>query len=174
MRTLHGNWFYLAVITNGVVGLWGLVFALTKRPANRLFRIAMFAAIGTMLVQVALGFLTYNEGFRPANDFHMFYGFVILFTSRLPISIARRWRNAPPLPGDSALVRDGPGAPRLGQCELTTPIRLPKPGGTGAAPRQAAVDHGCADRGLDRMAYRALPRSRAPKSCSPDSAAASR
>lgn len=79
MRTLHGNWFYVAVIVNGLVGLWGLVLALTKRTANRVFRIAMFTAIGTMLVQVTLGFLTYNQGFRPANDFHMFYGFVILF-----------------------------------------------------------------------------------------------
>ncbi|MEK7251754.1 MAG: hypothetical protein AAB198_00665 [Actinomycetota bacterium] len=80
MRTLHGNWFYVAVITSGAVGLWGLGLALTKRSANRPFRIAMFTAFATMLVQVTLGFLTYNEGFRPANDFHMFYGFVILFT----------------------------------------------------------------------------------------------
>lgn len=80
MRTLHGNWFYVAVITNGVVGLWGLFLALTKRQANRLFRIAMYLAIATMLIQVALGFLTYNQGFRPSNDLHIFYGFVILFT----------------------------------------------------------------------------------------------
>lgn len=80
MRTLHGNWFYVAVVTTGIVGLWGLFLAVTKRATNRWFRIAMFTAIGTMLVQVALGFLTYNEGFRPGNDFHLFYGFVILFT----------------------------------------------------------------------------------------------
>ena len=80
MRTLHGNWFYVAVITNGIVGLWGLFLALTKRSADRVFRIATYAAIATMLVQVTLGFLTYSQGFRPANDFHLFYGFVILFT----------------------------------------------------------------------------------------------
>ena len=80
MRTLHGNWFYVAVITNGIVGLWGLVLALAKGPADQGFRIAMFTAVGTMLVQVTLGFLTYNQGYRPANDFHLFYGFVILFT----------------------------------------------------------------------------------------------
>lgn len=80
MRTLHGNWFYVAVITNGLVGLWGLFLALTKRSANRVFRGAMYTAIGTMLIQVALGFLTYSRGFRPSNDLHIFYGFVILFT----------------------------------------------------------------------------------------------
>lgn len=80
MRDLHAKWFYVAVIVNGLVGLWGLFLALTKRPAARTFRLATWAAIATMLIQVTLGFLAYNEGHRPGNDFHLFYGFVILFT----------------------------------------------------------------------------------------------
>ena len=80
MRTLHANWFYVAVITTGVVGLWGLGLALMKRSANRVFRIASYVAAGVMLVQVGLGFGAYQQGFRPANDFHLFYGFLILFT----------------------------------------------------------------------------------------------
>lgn len=80
MRNLHATWFLVAVITNGVVGVLGLALAIAKRKPDRVFRIATWVAIGAMLVQVALGFLAYNEGFRPANDFHLFYGFVILFT----------------------------------------------------------------------------------------------
>lgn len=80
MRTLHGNWFYVAVITNGIVGAWGLLLAIVKRPVDLAFRIAIWLGVGTMLIQVTLGFLTWNQGFRPANDFHLFYGFVILFT----------------------------------------------------------------------------------------------
>ena len=80
MRDLHAKWFLVAVITNGVVGLWGLLLALTKRKPDRIFRIATYVAIATMLIQVTLGFLTYGQGFRPGNDFHLFYGFVILFT----------------------------------------------------------------------------------------------
>ena len=80
MRSLHANWFFVAVITNGVVGLWGLAAAIAKRLPGRWFRAATWVAIGTMLVQVALGLLAYNQGFRPADDFHLFYGFVILFT----------------------------------------------------------------------------------------------
>lgn len=80
MRALHANWFYLAVLSNGAVGLWGLGLALLKRPVTRPFRILVGAAIVAMLVQVGLGFGAYAEGFRPANDFHLFYGFVILFT----------------------------------------------------------------------------------------------
>ncbi len=80
MRDLHAKWFFVAVIASGIVGLWGLMLAISQRNADRIFRIAMYSAIATMLVQVALGFLAYNQGFRPANDFHLFYGFVILFT----------------------------------------------------------------------------------------------
>lgn len=79
MRTLHANWFYVAVITTGLVGLWGLALAVVRRGTNRWFRLATYLAMAVMLVQVALGFLTYGQGYRPANSFHLFYGFVILF-----------------------------------------------------------------------------------------------
>lgn len=80
MRSLHANWFYVAVISTGLAGLWGVVLAIMKRPATRLFRIAGAVAAGAMLVQVSLGLLLYSKGYRPRDDFHMFYGFVILFT----------------------------------------------------------------------------------------------
>jgi len=80
MRDLHANWFYVAVITTGLVGLWGLVAALVKRDPGRYFKAATWVAIAAMLVQVTLGLLAYNQGFRPSDDFHLFYGFVILFT----------------------------------------------------------------------------------------------
>jgi hypothetical protein len=80
MRGLHANWFFVAVITTGVVGIWGLGAAITKKVPGLWFKVATWVAIGAMLVQVALGFLAYSEGFRPAEEFHLFYGFVILFT----------------------------------------------------------------------------------------------
>lgn len=80
MRTLHANWFYVAVVLAGLVGLWGLGLSITKRPPTRPFWIAVVAAIGAMLLQVAFGLLAYANGFRPGDDFHLFYGFVILFT----------------------------------------------------------------------------------------------
>lgn len=79
MRDLHASWFVVTVVTTGVVGVWGLVLAVVRRDGGRPFRVATTLAIGTMLVQVGLGFLTYNEGYRPGNDFHLFYGFLILF-----------------------------------------------------------------------------------------------
>jgi hypothetical protein len=80
MRTLHANWFYVAVIGTGLVGLLGLGWAIVRRPPPAWFRYAVGGAIVAMLVQVGLGFAAYAEGFRPDDDFHLFYGFVILFT----------------------------------------------------------------------------------------------
>lgn len=80
MRALHGNWFYVAVISTGIVGLWGLVLLALRRPVNALYNWAVGVAVTVMLIQVGLGLLVYQQGFRPANDFHLFYGFVILFT----------------------------------------------------------------------------------------------
>jgi len=80
MRALHANWFYVAVVSNGLVGVWGLGLVARKRSVNRMFNWATGVAVVAMLIQVGLGLLAYQQGYRPANDFHLFYGFVILFT----------------------------------------------------------------------------------------------
>lgn len=67
------------MITTGVVGLWGLVLYLSKRRAPA-FRYARWAALGAMGVQVAAGLTLYAQGMRAANDFHVFYGIVIVAT----------------------------------------------------------------------------------------------
>ncbi len=79
MRTFHENWFWVAVASNGLVGIWGLLLAWRKAAIGTPFAIARGAAIGAMLVQVGAGFIVFNEGFRPPS-IHMFYGFLILFT----------------------------------------------------------------------------------------------
>ena len=78
MRAFHENWFWVAVITNGLAGVWGLALAFTKRPVGLSFSIVRGTAIIAMLIQVGAGFWLYNEGWRPPS-IHMFYGFLILF-----------------------------------------------------------------------------------------------
>ena len=80
MRSLHANWFWVAVVSTGLVGLWGLALAIMKRPADRWFRLAAGVATVAMLMQVAFGLIAFGQGHEPADDFHLFYGFVILFT----------------------------------------------------------------------------------------------
>ncbi len=75
----HQNWFFVAVVTTGVVGLWGLGLAVGRRPPARAFGIAVGIAISAMLIQVAAGVALYLMGMRPAA-FHVFYGVVIAVT----------------------------------------------------------------------------------------------
>ena len=80
MRGFHAWWFWVAVISTGTVGLWGLGLAILKRSPGRAFLIARAAAITAMLVQVGAGVILYSQGSRPGNGFHVFYGIVIAFT----------------------------------------------------------------------------------------------
>ena len=80
MRTLHANWVWVALVTNGAVGLWGVALAIGRRAGGRWFRAGVGVAVVAMLMQVGLGFLVYGQGLRPGNDFHLFYGFLVLFT----------------------------------------------------------------------------------------------
>jgi hypothetical protein len=81
--TFHANWFYIAVITTGLVGLWGIGLAILKREPTRPFHIAMAVAIGAMLVQVVAGVILWQQGHRPGDGFHVFYGVVIAITFSL-------------------------------------------------------------------------------------------
>ena len=83
VRAFHAAWFYVAVISCGVVGLAGLAFAVLRREPGRWFSIARAIAIGAMLVQVGAGVYLYSNGMRPGNSFHVFYGVVIVITLTL-------------------------------------------------------------------------------------------
>lgn len=80
MLAFHQNWFWVAVATTGIVGLWGLVLGIAKRSAPRVFVGARWVAFLAMGIQVGAGLILYGRGLRPGNGFHVFYGVVIVFT----------------------------------------------------------------------------------------------
>ena len=90
----HQQWFYVSVVSCGLVGAWGLVLALMKRDLGKPFTIARTVAIVAILVQVGAGVVLYSNGLRPGNSFHVFYGVVIAVTLTLAYlyrsSMARR------------------------------------------------------------------------------------
>jgi hypothetical protein len=79
----HQNWVFVALATTGVVGVWGLVLAVLRRPPGRAFGIGVGIAVTVILIQVAAGTVLYVDGLRPANGFHVFYGVVIAVTLSL-------------------------------------------------------------------------------------------
>jgi hypothetical protein len=80
MLAFHRAWFYVAVLSTGIVGLWGVVIAVRRGVPGRWFSVARWAALGAMIVQVAAGLVVYGQGRRPGNGFHVFYGVVIAIT----------------------------------------------------------------------------------------------
>jgi hypothetical protein len=80
MASFHANWFYVAVASTGLAGLWGVILSFAKRPPGRLFAWAVGSAIGVMLVQVGAGVILWQQGNRPGDGFHVFYGVVIAVT----------------------------------------------------------------------------------------------
>jgi len=81
--TFHHDWFYVAIATTGLVGLWGLGLAIMKRTPPKAFEWARGVAIAAILVQVAAGVYLYSNDVRPGNAFHVFYGVVIVVTLTL-------------------------------------------------------------------------------------------
>ncbi|MEN8240159.1 MAG: hypothetical protein ABFR53_13275 [Actinomycetota bacterium] len=79
----HQSWFWVAVISTGLVGAWGLMLAVMKRTPGRAFTIARALAIVAMLIQVSAGVYLYSNNLRPGNSFHVFYGVVIVITLTL-------------------------------------------------------------------------------------------
>lgn len=63
----------------GVAGLAGLGLAVAKRMPSRPFWILAGSAMVAMIVQVLAGIVLYLQGDDPGS-FHMFYGFLVLFS----------------------------------------------------------------------------------------------
>lgn len=79
MRAFHENWFWVAVVSSGFVGLWGLFLAARKSRPPAAFSWGRAFAIVAMLVQVGAGLVLYAQDLRP-DAFHVFYGVVIVVT----------------------------------------------------------------------------------------------
>jgi hypothetical protein len=79
MEGVHGAWAYAAVTATGLVGAWGLGLAVAKRQPGRIFRLSVGFAVAVMVMQVAFGLVLLQQGEEPGDDFHVFYGVVILF-----------------------------------------------------------------------------------------------
>ncbi len=97
MLAFHQNWFWVAVATTGLVGLWGVGLAATRREPTRRFRLATGVAIAVMLIQVGAGLWLHGQGQRPGNGFHVFYGVLIVITFTLAYLYRRPMARRPAL-----------------------------------------------------------------------------
>ncbi len=79
MEAFHTTWGWVAVALAGSAGLVGVGFAIAKRPLTRPFWTLAGAGMSAMVVQVLAGIVLYLQDDDP-GAFHMFYGFLVLFS----------------------------------------------------------------------------------------------
>ena len=79
MEAFHTTWGWVAVSIAGLTGLVGIGFALAKRPPTKAFWLLAGAGMGAMIVQILAGIFLYLQDEDP-GAFHMFYGFLVLFS----------------------------------------------------------------------------------------------
>lgn len=78
LHTALGWWVAGAT---GLVGLWGVALAISRRPPGRAFHSMVGTVIAAMTGQVLLGLLALNLATtRAPGSQHIFYGVLVLFT----------------------------------------------------------------------------------------------
>jgi hypothetical protein len=93
----HQGWFWVAVLSTALVGLWGLGLAVARRLPGRPFTLATGIALVAMLTEVASGLVLYARGMRPGDGFHLFYGVVIVVTLAIAYVYRAPMRRRPAL-----------------------------------------------------------------------------
>lgn len=79
MEGFHTTWGWVAISLAGLAGLVGIGYAVAKREVTRPFWILAGAGMGAMVIQVLAGIVLYLQDEDP-GAFHMFYGFLVLFS----------------------------------------------------------------------------------------------
>ena len=88
----HQVWGYVAIVANGLAGLYALAAWRWKSLRGTPVWVATIAAEAAMMLQVVVGVLLVSvEDFEPPR-FHMFYGFVAFISVGLLYSYKYVWK----------------------------------------------------------------------------------
>ncbi len=79
MEAFHATLGRVAVWIAGITGVLFLGLAVAKRTPTRPFWVLAGTAMAAMVVQVLAGVVLFLQGDDP-GAFHMFYGFLVLFS----------------------------------------------------------------------------------------------
>lgn len=89
LRDFHGEWGYVAIVANGLVGLAALVAWRVVGIRGRWLWIATIVAEAAMMLQVLVGVILVASKDYTAPRFHMFYGFIAFLT----VGLAYQYRG---------------------------------------------------------------------------------
>jgi hypothetical protein len=86
LRRFHGDWGYVAIVLNGLAGLYALAAHRWTRMRGRWVWWSTIAAEAALMLQVLVGVILVSGHRYTAPRFHMFYGFVAFITVGLAYS----------------------------------------------------------------------------------------
>lgn len=96
VRSVHVFLGPVAVVANGLVGVWGVLIA--RRPeVPRSFYWAVTAGIVAMILQVVVGVISMTASDIDPGDQHVFYGGLIAVTFSLAYVYKAQFRRRPAL-----------------------------------------------------------------------------
>lgn len=95
MSSVHTTWGYVAVVINGLVGLWGLLIS-RRDNVPKVFYWSVGVSIVALAGQVLLGTYLLSQGLAP-GDQHTFYGVVIAVTFTFVYIYRAQFRHRPAL-----------------------------------------------------------------------------
>lgn len=96
MSEIHATWGWIAIVINGLVGLWGVLMH-RREMMPRGFFWAVGIAIAALLSQVVLGVVLMSSQDLEPGDQHVFYGAVIAVTFAFAYIYRAQLRKRPAL-----------------------------------------------------------------------------
>lgn len=96
MIEIHAIWGWIAVVVNGVVGVWGLLLH-RRETVPRVFLRAVGIAIGGLLLQVVAGVVLLSSPDLDPGNQHVFYGVVVAVTFSFAYIYRAQFRKRPAL-----------------------------------------------------------------------------
>jgi hypothetical protein len=89
----HKYWGYVAIVANGIVGVFALIAWRLRRARGRWLWISTIVAESMMMLQVLVGAILVISKDYAAPRFHMFYGFLAFLTVGLAYQYRKQMRG---------------------------------------------------------------------------------
>ena len=93
LRSFHGVWGYVAIVANGLAGVYALIAWRFRQFRGRWVWWTTITAESMMMLQVLIGVILVSSKEYTAPRFHMFYGFLAFLTVGLAYSYRRQMRG---------------------------------------------------------------------------------
>ena len=93
LRSFHGVWGYVAIVANGLAGVYALLAWRFRQLRGRWVWWTTITAESMMMLQVLIGVILVSSKEYTAPRFHMFYGFLAFLTVGLAYSYRRQMRG---------------------------------------------------------------------------------